>query len=412
MNSIENLLIAPIKSLDKVVFNNHLNKLSIDERKKLITGICSNKFSPIYLQYIDSLKINDLFTENEIIILKNHAKRFQIQNLEIVKEVLHIDKIFKENNLNPVYLKGIALIKEFEDISLRPLNDIDILFEEKEIFRAYEILKNNGYDEFRNIQLTKRELIEYSKENHHLPELCRSTKIMIELHHRVTSNQDFEKCPLSQKIISEKIPFDFYGARIFKPSLNNLTAHLILHFSIQNFFNNSLRIFFDIYQIEKNYNIDWEEFFISFKNKKLKKAITLTLGVLNRDFKIIKDFDIFKNKFAADFPSDEIIDICHKKTFDLNKKNIHPKTLLKIEHPNNFISIYKVIIKSILNSKKDTIRDKRITKKNHIKILYFSIIKVFEKIKIYFSSVLKLVTNRGKISKDYYYVKKIQKWIN
>ena len=86
--------------------------------------------------------------------------------------------------------------------------------------------------------------------------------------------------------------------------------------------------------------------------------------------------------------------------------------MLKIEHPNNFISIYKVIIKSILNSKKDTIRDKRITKKNHIKILYFSIIKFFEKIKIYFSSVLKLVTNRGKISKDYYYVKKIQKWIN
>tara|TARA_Y100001935_G_C17283160_1_gene498733 strand:+ start:70 stop:1308 length:1239 start_codon:yes stop_codon:yes gene_type:complete len=412
MNAIENLLIAPIKSLNREIFNNHLKNLNYIERKKLITGICNNKFSSIYLKYIFSEKIDVLFTKSELSILKNHANRFQIQNLEIVKEVLHIDRIFKENNLSPVYLKGVALMKEYEDISLRPSNDIDILFKEKEVFKAYEILKNNGYMEFRNIQLSKSELVKFSKEKHHLPELCRKTRIMIELHHRVTSVQDFEKCPLSQKIFNEKVSFDFYGTRIFKPSLNDLITHLILHYSIQNFFNNSLRIFFDIHQIKKNYNIDWEGVIQSHKNNKLKKAILLTLEILNRDLKLVKDFESFKDKFFIDFPSDEIIKVCIKKTFDLDKKNIHPKTLLMIDKSNNFISIFKIIMNSILSTKKDAIHDKRITKKNHIKILYFSLIKFFEKINIYFSSVIKLIFNQGKISKDYYDAKKIQKWMN
>ena len=412
MNSIENLLIAPIKSFDREGFNNHLKNLSVNERKKLISGICSNKFSSIYLKYIHSEKIDDLFKEDELLILKNHADRFQIQNLEIIKEVLHIDKIFKENKLNPVYLKGVALMNEYDDISLRPSNDIDILFNEEELFNAFEILKKNGYKEFSSIRLSESELKDYSKENHHLPELCRDTKIMIELHHRVTSYQDFENCPVSQKILNEKISFDFYGIKIFKPHINDIIIHLILHYSLQNFFNNTLRIFFDIYQIDKKYNIDWEEIFYAYENEKIKKAILLTLGVLNLDFKLIKDLDSYKNFFLMDFPSEEIIKICSKRTFDLDKKNIEPKTLLMIDQSNSLISIFKVIIKSILNTKKDAIRENRITEKNHIKIIYFSVIKFFEKIKINSLSVIQLIIKKGEISKDYYSTKKIQKWLN
>ena len=412
MNSIENLLIAPIKSFDREGFNNHLKNLSVNERKKLISGICSNKFSSIYLKYIHSEKIDDLFKEDGLLILKNHADRFQIQNLEIIKEVLHIDKIFKANKLNPVYLKGVALMNEYDDISLRPSNDIDILFNEEELFNAFEILKKNGYKEFSSIRLSESELKDYSKENHHLPELCRDTKIMIELHHRVTSYQDFENCPVSQKILNEKISFDFYGIKIFKPHINDIIIHLILHYSLQNFFNNTLRIFFDIYQIDKKYNIDWEEIFYAYENEKIKKAILLTLGVLNLDFKLIKDLDSYKNFFLMDFPSEEIIKICSKRTFDLDKKNIEPKTLLMIDQSNSLISIFKVIIKSILNTKKDAIRENRITEKNHIKIIYFSVIKFFEKIKINSLSVIQLIIKKGEISKDYYSTKKIQKWLN
>ena len=62
--------------------------------------------------------------------------QFLSQNLEIVKEVLHLDKIFKKYHLSPVFLKCVALMDEYEDLSLRPSYDIDILFKEEEIFKA------------------------------------------------------------------------------------------------------------------------------------------------------------------------------------------------------------------------------------------------------------------------------------
>ena len=118
MNSIENLLIAPLKSFDRENFSNYLNSLSIDERKKLISGICSNKFSSIYLKYIYSAKINDLFNKDELSILKNHSDRFQIQNLEIVKTDSDNGFIFVKGSI-PGSKGGWVILNDAKKIPLR-----------------------------------------------------------------------------------------------------------------------------------------------------------------------------------------------------------------------------------------------------------------------------------------------------
>ena len=101
--------------------------------------------------------------------------------------------------------------------------------------------------------------------------------------------------------------FNFYGINIHKPKINYLLIHLILHFSIQNFFKNQIRIFFDIYQIEKNYNIDWSEVFSSINNLKIKKAILLSLGVLNYNHKLTNNFELIKNKYSEIFPKMKLL---------------------------------------------------------------------------------------------------------
>lgn len=412
MNSIENLLLAPLKSFDREVFNDHLKNLSLRDRKKLIKGICINKFSSIYLNYINLKKINNLFNLDEIQILKSHSKRLQVQNLEIVKEVLHLDKIFKKYHLSPVFLKGVALMDEYEDLSLRPSYDIDILLKEEELFKAYLILKDHGYKEYNNIELSEDELKKYSKKNHHLPNLSRNTNINIELHHRVTSIRDFEKCPLSNNIFENKVTFNFHGVTILKPNLNDLIIHLILHYSLQNLFNKSLRIFFDINQLEKNYTIDWEEVYFSIENVKLQKAILLTLGVLNKNLKMSKSFDSFQNKFSENFPSDEVVEVCSEKSFDINESIIHPIILAKIVKSDSFLSIFKEVLIIIKNSKKTVVQERGIAQEDNLKILFFSIILFLRRIKIYSLTTLKLIFKTGKVSKDYNGIKKIQKWIN
>tara|TARA_B100002019_G_scaffold81957_1_gene70778 strand:- start:304 stop:1542 length:1239 start_codon:yes stop_codon:yes gene_type:complete len=411
MNSSENILLAPLYNLDFEDFKKSLSDISVQDRKKILKIIKSNKYSALFLKYLSEKKMYDLFTKDEIDFLETQKKRYQIQNLEIVKEILSIDKIFKKNNLNPVYLKGVGLLNEFEDISLRPSNDIDILFSQEEVYNAYKVLKDNGYKEFRTTSKTEDELKDYAKKHHDLPELYRSTNIMIELHHRVTSTKDFDICPLSDQILKNKIMFNFYGINIYKPNINDMLIHLILHFSIQNFFNNEIRVFFDIYQIEKNYNIDWNEVFLSVDNLKIKKAILLSLGVFNYNYKMTKNFESIKDKYSEIFPENEIVQQCFHRTIRINSPNFPIKRLQIISRTENYFDYLSAIFNRVFLSKDNIVYRSKLQKTNLLNLIIHSIINFKERFNSYVLDSIKLIFKKGEVYRDYENVRSIEKWL-
>ena len=65
--------------------------------------------------------------------------------MQVIDEIHEINRLFIKEGLTPIYLKGIALQKEYEDISLRPMVDVDILFKKEELLRAYEILHKKKF---------------------------------------------------------------------------------------------------------------------------------------------------------------------------------------------------------------------------------------------------------------------------
>ena len=65
---------------------------------------------------------------------------------------------------------------EYDDISLRPLVDIDILFEREEIFSAYQVLKENNYQGL-FINYPRKYLETYIESNHHLLRLTTQSNI-------------------------------------------------------------------------------------------------------------------------------------------------------------------------------------------------------------------------------------------
>ena len=412
MNSFENILLAPLYNLDFADFKKSLSEISKQDRKKILNTIKSNKYSSIFLKYLSERKMYNLFTKDEITALEIESKRYQIQNLEIVKEVLNIDKIFKKNNLNPVYLKGVGLFHEFEDISLRPSNDIDILFSEEEVYKAYKVLKDNGYEEFRTTPKSEDQLKDYAKKHHDFPELCRNTNIMIELHHRVTAPSDFDMCPLRDQIFKNKIMFNFYGINIYKPNINDLLIHLILHFSIQNFFENQIRIFFDISQIEKNYNIEWNEVYSSVDNAKIKKAILLSLGVFNYNYEMTNNFESIRNKYSEIFPENDIINDCFHRILRINGSNFPIKRLQIISSTENYYDYLSAIFNRIFISKDDIVYVSRLKKTNLLTLIFHLVINFIKRVNFYLIDSIKLIFKKGKVYREYENVRKIEKWIN
>ena len=412
MNSVENILLAPLDNLTFEDFKKSLLEVSRQDRKRILKTINLNKYSSIFLKYLSEKKMYNLFTKDEISFLEIQRKRYQIQNLEIAKEVLNIDKIFKKNNLNPVYLKGVGLFHEFNDVSLRPSNDIDILFSEKEVYEAYNVLKKNGYEEFRTAPKSEEQLKNYAKKHHDLPELCRNTGIMIELHHRVTAPDDFDICPFKDQILKNKIMFNFYGINIYKPNINDLIIHLILHFSIQNFFKNQIRIFFDISQIEKNYNIDWNEIYSSVDNLKIKKAILLSLGVFNYNFEMTNNFEYIRDKYSEIFPDSDIINDCFKRVLRIDSSKFPIKRLQIISRTENYFDYLSAIFYRIFLSKDDMVTEKRFKKTNFLTLVFHPVINFIKRLNFYLIDSIKLILKKGKVFREYESVLKIEKWIN
>ena len=412
MHTIEKLLLAPISGLNKLKFIECISSLNKNERKLFIQSILHNKISPIFIDYLNSKKLENYFTGNEFKELSDQTRRFQVQNLEIVKEVLNLNSLFKENELNPIYLKGVSMMNEFKDIALRPSYDIDILFKGDEVFKAYTVLKNNGFFEYRIEKNSYNELKDYAKKHHHLPELCSESNIIIELHHRITNVEDFNLCPLTDKVFANKKNINFYGSNIYVPHINDTIIHLIVHCSIQDFFEKSLRFFFDIKQIEKNHKINWNDIIQSSENIKIKKSILLSLGVLNLKVELTNNFNYLKKKYYKYFPDSEIVSYSFKRILAYDRLKIRGKGLMRLAKNNNYFNFIISVIKRTFLTKDEIAFNFKINKKNRAKVFYFSIVSFFSRLKFYLFSTVNLILNNGKISNDFKQIKNIHSWLN
>tara|TARA_Y100000741_G_scaffold285637_1_gene225437 strand:- start:78 stop:785 length:708 start_codon:yes stop_codon:yes gene_type:complete len=235
---------------------------------------------------------------------------------------------------------------------------------------------------------------------------------MIELHHRVTAPSDFDMCPLRDQIFKNKIMFNFYGINIYKPKINDLLIHLILHFSIQNFFENQIRIFFDISQIEKNYNIEWNEVCSSVDNAKIKKAILLSLGVFNYNYEMTNNFESIRNKYSEIFPENDIINDCFHRTLRINGSNFPIKRLQIISNTENYYDYLSAIFNRIFLSKDNIVYSSRLKKTNLLTLIFHSVINFIKRVNFYLIDSIKLIFKKGKVYREYENVRKIEKWIN
>ena len=107
------------------------------------------------------------------------------RNLAISKQVSSISQLLHTHNIQHVFLKGTAMLtlNQYNDPSERMLGDIDILVDHKQIKKAFQLLKTNGY--------SKTLSFAYDNPTHrHLERLIPDTHLAaIELHYEVVATK-------------------------------------------------------------------------------------------------------------------------------------------------------------------------------------------------------------------------------
>ncbi|WP_053971329.1 nucleotidyltransferase family protein [Mangrovimonas sp. ST2L15] len=88
------------------------------------------------------------------------------RNAILLSETQEITNLLSENNINHVFIKGIAIIASnlIEDIGFRMIGDIDILIDRNQIDRAFKLLKTQGYNDLRPFNYEVKDYRHYPRQ--------------------------------------------------------------------------------------------------------------------------------------------------------------------------------------------------------------------------------------------------------
>ena len=157
--------------------------------------------------------------------LKEQALIANLKNLINRKEIFKIAKLFHQNDIEYVFLKGSAI--NLLDIEyVRHARDIDILVNKECLSKAYKLLKEINY-------IYKNPLVsdecKYISASHHLPVMTDNEGALVEIHHRVTDILSYKKCPLTEIMLKKHATIKINDVELRIPSLNHLIAHIVYH---------------------------------------------------------------------------------------------------------------------------------------------------------------------------------------
>lgn len=212
-----------------------LNLVSLSKKYQLIGFICS-----IY-KFSDRKEYEELNSIRNLSIAKN---------LMMTNDLKLICSHFNKKEINYCILKGPALnVAKIYDPAIRFFRDLDILVAKEDFELAFKTLNNLGY---KYMNRFANNSCNFLGNHHHLPVMLNQNNTFVELHHRATSPRHFNECPITKKILKDKVLHN----EISIPSPEALIGHTLYHGVIQHVDSIGPVILFDIKEIMKKYNLE------------------------------------------------------------------------------------------------------------------------------------------------------------
>ena len=396
---IHDLISEIIYGYSNIDFASSYKQLQTIDKEYFHEIILENKIAPSFIKYINNKNLSNLICKSFYNKCKIQAKRYQIHSLQVINEIRELNRLFTKEGLTFIYLKGIAIQKEYEDISLRPMVDIDILFKKEDLLRAYEILhRNNFLSPNQQQYLDKNNIDDFCSCNHNI-HIITKNNISVELHHRVTKPQDFINCPISRDFFDDFTLIDHFHEKIIIPSIENIIIHSLCHFSINSSFNRLLRTLIDIECISLNHEIQWEDIILKYDNVKIRKGISLSLELISLNKGNIQNLDRIRTLLNEYFPEEDLVQTAQQKLLDITNPSFKENFLNRFKSLKYLKTIPRVLLPSI-NMLKFKYEISNPSLRTYLK--YYN--EQFQKAS--FFSIIK------KDGDHYSYINKINRWLN
>jgi len=258
---------------DNLATKKNLNNLfNYAQKNRLVSRVSSR----IYNQ--------DLYKITPNIPHKKYYLSSKSRYLELVKEIYHINKLLKENNIEPIFLKGAYFyLLEISNPEERFMADIDILLKKEILVKAIKILLKNNYN-FKRFKNFKSININQDW-THQTPVIISPNGYAIDIHHRVTSPRNIKaSCILTKEIFKNKDYIYKYNIRFAVPQPQHSIYHLAYNSVHHDMYSSGPSIFYDmrdlIIYIKKIKKVDEVNSFI--KKFQDNKSLNIALAMCEK----------------------------------------------------------------------------------------------------------------------------------
>ena len=276
--------------------------LNIKNLKLIFDTLIQNRLFTLIFHIIDKKKFESLKDKkllNELSINNNIYHLNFIYHYDALNKIINA---FDKEDINYVLLKGSALrIDVYKNPYERYTRDIDILVSPSDIKKAYIVCRKIGFKYFeKQCSDSANGTLKYSR---HLPKMVNTNKIVLEIHHRVTSPSHSQNCILSQSILKNKIKHKYDNKDFYIPRAEEMYIHLIYHCVSQEKKTNGFMLLNDLRNLKNKYELN-EDLIIdlykkSFLNKYIQfgeKKINLSRNLTNisNEFNMKKDINLIR----------------------------------------------------------------------------------------------------------------------
>ena len=309
--SLEEKFLVNLLFKEKKIIKSEVENLNLE---KIIKIGSAHLIIPLIFSKIKEKGLTKIFEKDFISYIESIYKLNLERNIELNKEIDILHKIFKENNLKVIYLKGAAMvIGKYYDIGVRMIGDLDFLISREDINKIQNLLNFNKY-----FEIKKERFFDFR----HLPRRIKKNKIFaIEPHTYLLKSTNFLP---AKKIFNSSI--NVFEKKI--PNIQNQIFLNIYNFQINDFgyssLNYSYRNIYDTIKLIEKSNFKYDK-----KNKYLRRYFTI-ISILNiYDIKNLKMKECSKTKFLLYLKRNfkKIFNVYYNASILINNKDYFMKRM-------------------------------------------------------------------------------------
>lgn len=254
-SKLYDILITCLKKDNRGPDKSLLASLSNADWHNLLHLAAMQRITPLLWHRIKQKNMETLVPETAASQFREASRRNTFNNLRLNGELSRLLAVLKTENIPLIPLKGIVLSNTvYENISLREMNDIDVLADPGNLERIADILTNMGYRPTQPFDLEN-----VIRMGHHLPRFIKRNHAHFELHWNIT-NPGASYSIEPHGLWERAIPVQIAGRNALMLSAEDMLLHLCLHTSYLHPFTFGLRPFCDIAETIDHfgYALDWQ----------------------------------------------------------------------------------------------------------------------------------------------------------